>query len=44
MRENSMNLISNLSQWFRKRCYLRDFLSEALAALLFSEAEPFKQF
>ena len=35
--------ILNLDQWFR-RCHLKDFLSGALAALLFSGAEPFVQF
>ena len=34
--------ISNLGQWFR--CRLRDFLFGALAALLFSGAEPFMLF
>ena len=32
-----------LSQWFRK-CCLKDFLSGALAVLLFGGAEPFVQF
>ena len=36
-------IILNLSQWFR-RCCLKDFLSGALAALLFGGAEPFMQF
>ena len=35
--------ILNLGQWFR-RCGLKDFLSGALAALLFCRAEPFMQF
>ena len=35
--------ILNLGQWFR-RCRLKDFLSGALASLLFSGAEPFMQF
>ena len=37
-------IILNLGQWFRWRCRLKDFLSGALAALLFSGAEPFMQF
>ena len=36
-------IILNLGQWFR-RCYLKDFLSGALAAFLFSGVEPFVQF
>ena len=40
MRNNSVKL-SELGQWFRRRCHLKDFLSGALAALLFSGAEPF---
>ena len=35
---------SNLGQWFRRRCRLKCFLSGALAALVFSGAEPFMQF
>ena len=35
--------ISNLGQWIRSRCRLKEFLSGALAALLFSGAEPFVQ-
>ena len=38
--ENFYEFISNLGQWFRRRC-LKDFLSRALAALMFSGAEPF---
>ena len=34
-------VISNLDHWFR-RCCLKDFLSEALAALVFSGAKPFR--
>ena len=34
----------NLDQWFRRRCRLQDFLSRALAALLFDGADPFVQF
>ena len=35
--------ISNLGQWFR-RWHLKDFLSGALAALLFSGAKLFTKF
>ena len=35
-------ITSNLDQWFR--CRLKDFLSGALAALLFGRAELFVQF
>ena len=41
--EQFCEIILNLSQWFR-RCRLKDFLSEALVALLFGGAEPFVQF
>ena len=41
--EQFCKFISNLGQWFRKRCRLKDFLSGALVALLFSGAEPFMQ-
>ena len=37
-------LILNLGQWFRRRCCLKDFLSGALAVILFGTAEPFMQF
>ena len=37
-------IILNLGQWFRRRCRLNNFLSGALAYLLFSGAEPFMQF
>ena len=37
-------IILKLDQWFRRRCLLKDFLSGALAALLFSGAEQFNQF
>ena len=33
-----------VEQWFRRRCRLKDFLSGALVALIFSRAEPFMQF
>ena len=36
-------IILDLDQWFR-RCCFKKFLSGALAALLFSGAEPFMQF
>ena len=36
-------IILNLGLWFR-RCPFKDFLSGALATLLLSGAEPFKQF
>ena len=41
--EHSCEVIWNLDQWFR-RCRLKDFFFWALAALLFSGAEPFMQF
>ena len=41
--EQLCETILNSDQWFR-RCRLKDFLSGALAALLFSGAEPFMQF
>ena len=41
--EQFCKIILNLGQWLR-RCRLKDFLSGALAALLFSGAEPFMQF
>ena len=37
-------IIMNLGQWVKKRCRLKDFLSGALAALLFGGAVPFMQF
>ena len=36
--------ILNLGQRFWRRCCLKDFLSGALAALLFSVAQPYMQF
>ena len=42
--EQFSEIILNSSQWFRSRCCLKDFLSGALAALLFGGAEPFMQF
>ena len=41
--EQFCEIVLNLGQWFR-RCHLKDFLSGALAALLFGRAEPFVQF
>ena len=41
--EQCREIILNLGQWFR-RCRFKDFLSGALAALLFSGVEPFMQF
>ena len=34
--EQFSEIILNLGQWFKKRCHLKDFLSGALVALLFS--------
>ena len=42
--EQFCEIILNLGQWFRRRCHLKDFLSRALAALLFGGAETFMQF
>ena len=42
--EQFFEIVLNLGQWYRRRCRLKDFLSEALATLLFSGAEPFMQF
>ena len=36
-------IILNLDQWFR-RCHFKDFLSGALAALMFVGVELFMQF
>ena len=41
--EQFCEIILNLDHWFR-RCHLKDFLSRALAALMFGGAEPFMQF
>ena len=41
--EQVCEIILNLGQWFR-RCRLKDFLSVALAVLLFGAAEPFMKF
>ena len=37
-------IIFFLDQWFRRRLHLKDFLSGAMAALLFGGAEPLVQF
>ena len=39
--ERFCEIILTLGQLFRRRCRLKDFLSRALAVLLFSRAEPF---
>ena len=41
--EQFCEIILNMDQWFR-RCCLKNFLSRALAALLFSVVETFVQF
>ena len=41
--EHFCEIIFNLGHWFRRRCHLKDFLSGALAALLFGGGEPFVQ-
>ena len=42
--EQFCEIILNLGQWIRSRCCLKDFLSGALAALLFRGPEPLMQF
>ena len=42
--EQFCEIILNLDQRFRRRCRLKDFLSRALVAIVFSVAEPFMQF
>ena len=42
--EQFYEFILNFGQWFKSRCRLKDFLSGALAALLFCRAKPFMQF
>ena len=42
--EQFCEIILNLDQWFMRRCHLKDFLSGALAALMFGGAEPFVLF
>ena len=44
MRSNSVKIILNVGQWLRRRCRLKDFLSGAMAVLLFGVTEPFMQF
>ena len=41
--EQFCEIILNLGQWVR-RCHFKDFLSGALAVLLFDGVDPFKQF
>ena len=43
LEEQFCDIIFNLDQWFRRRFRLKDFLCGALAALVFSGAEPFVQ-
>ena len=43
-KEQFCEIILILDQWFRRRWLLKDFLSGALEALMFSGAEPFMQF
>ena len=38
--EQFYEIILNLGQWFRRRCF-NDFLSGALAVLLFGAVKPF---
>ena len=42
--EQFCEIILILDQWFRRICHLKYFLSGALAALVFVEAELFMQF
>ena len=42
--KQSCDFISNLGQWFRRKCHFKYFLSGTLAALLFGGAKPFMQF
>ena len=42
--EQFCEIILNLGLWLRRRCRLKDFLSVALAALLFSGVKTFMQF
>ena len=42
-KEHFCEIILNLGQWFR-RCHLKDFLSGALATLLFGSVEPLCNF
>ena len=42
--EQFCEIILNSGQWYTSRCCSNDFLSGALAILLFGGAEPFMQF
>ena len=42
--EQFCEIILNLDHWFRRKCCLKDFLSRAQEAVVFSGAEPFVQF
>ena len=42
-KEHSCKIILKLDQWPRRRCRFKAFLFLALVAILFSEAEPFRQ-
>ena len=42
--EQFFEFISNLGQWLRRRYHFKESFSGALAALLFSKAEPLMQF
>ena len=42
--EQHCEIILNFDHRFRSKCCLKDFLSGALATLLFGGAEPFMQF
>ena len=44
IKRNDSVFFFKLDQRFMRRCHLEDFLSGALAALLFGGAEPFVQF
>ena len=35
--EQFCEIILNLDQWFRRRCYFKDFLSRALVAIMLAE-------
>ena len=42
--EQFFEIILNLDQWFRSRSCLKDFLSNALVALVLGQVKPFMQF
>ena len=42
--EQFCEFMSNLGQWFMRRCRFKDFLCGPLAALLFSGEKPFMHF